>query len=60
MKDLNSFLENIYIDYVNEERSVSKFAENKNLSLQHARALIALAKEVYYQDVEMTIIGLED
>ncbi len=60
MKDLNNYLEKIYIDYVNDYRSIAKFAEATNLSLQQARGLIALAKEVYYQDVEMTIIGLED
>jgi hypothetical protein len=50
--DFSFRLKNIYIDWVNNYISVTKFAYDNNLTLVQAKKLIELSREVYEIDIK--------
>ena len=50
--DFSFRLKNIYIDWVNNYISVTKFAYDNNLTLVQAKTLIELSREVYDMDIK--------
>lgn len=50
--DFSFRLKNIYIDWVNNYISVTKFAYDNNLTLVQAKTLIELSREVYEEQLE--------
>lgn len=50
--DFSFRLKNIYIDWVNNYISVTKFAYDNNLTLVQAKTLIELSREVYEMDIK--------
>jgi len=45
-------LKDIYLDWVNNYISVTKFAYDNNLTLVQAKKLIELSREVYEMDIK--------
>ena len=45
-------LKDIYLDWVNNYISVTKFAYDNNLTLVQAKTLIELSREVYDMDIK--------
>ena len=45
-------LKDIYLDWVNNYISVTKFAYDNNLTLVQAKTLIELSREVYEMDIK--------
>ena len=50
--DYSLTLKDIYIDWVNNYISVTKFAYDNNLTLVQAKTLIELSREVYNMDIK--------
>ena len=50
--DYSLTLKDIYIDWVNNYISVTKFAYDNNLTLVQAKTLIELSREVYEMDIK--------
>jgi len=49
--DYSLKLKDIYLDWVNNYISVTKFAYDNNLTLVQAKTLIELSREVYEKDL---------
>ena len=49
--DYSLQLKDIYLDWVNNYISVTKFAYDNNLTLVQAKTLIELSREVYEKDL---------
>ncbi len=50
--DYSLNLKDIYLDWVNNYISVTKFAYDNNLTLVQAKTLIELSREVYEMDIK--------
>ena len=50
--DYSLNLKDIYLDWVNNYISVTKFAYDNNLTLVQAKTLIELSREVYEEQLE--------
>jgi|11_taG_2_1085331.scaffolds.fasta_scaffold13950_4 hypothetical protein len=50
--DYSLQLKDIYLDWVNNYISVTKFAYDNNLTLVQAKTLIELSREVYEMDIK--------
>ena len=50
--DYSLNLKDIYLDWVNNYISVTKFAYDNNLTLVQAKTLIELSREVYDMDIK--------
>tara|TARA_B100000497_G_C7567395_1_gene342033 strand:+ start:708 stop:899 length:192 start_codon:yes stop_codon:yes gene_type:complete len=50
--DYSLKLKDIYLDWVNNYISVTKFAYDNNLTLVQAKTLIELSREVYEMDIK--------
>ena len=57
--DFSFRLKNIYIDWVNNYISVTKFAYDNNLTLVQAKKLIELSREVYEIDIKNNLTLLK-
>lgn len=50
MQNARNYLENIYLDMVNNYLSIEKWAEHNGITTEQARDLLKVAKRVYDTD----------